>query len=204
VRPPSVAALALRALEVGSATALHNVGPSGGGSAVRSGVDARPLPRSFDRLALVEAGFQGWRTWAALRQTDLAEVPATPAVYVIVLPAAGSPRFAERSHGGRFKAKDPTMPTTVLAANRVSGTEVIFVGKADDAQRRLRQFARFVAGTPSATGADASSGSYGTLRLSSSPGTQSRGRRLPVPTSAPLARFAELHSGTRPFANLTG
>jgi hypothetical protein len=57
-------------------------------------------------------------------------------------------RFAERSCGGWFKGKDPTVPQEDLTANWVDDAEVVYIGKADQLKRRLTQFADFGAGKP--------------------------------------------------------
>lgn len=56
------------------------------------------------------------------------------------------PTFAERSCGGWFKGKDPTVPLEALDANWVDGAEVVYIGKADELKRRLTQFADFGTG----------------------------------------------------------
>lgn len=61
--------------------------------------------------------------------------------------SGGNPAtFAERSCGGWFKGKDPTVPREALDANWVDGAEVIYIGKAEELKRRLTQFADFGAG----------------------------------------------------------
>ena len=108
--------------------------------------DVPPLPRSFSRSDLETSGFLGWRTWAALRANDLADVPVCPAVYVVYRPAVGPPSFLPVSPGGHFKGKDPTVPAVELHANWVADSNVIYIGKADAARSRLKQFAKFGAG----------------------------------------------------------
>ncbi len=164
-----------------------------------------PAPKSFSRVDLEAIGFQGWRTWGALRDTDFATVPAGPAAYVIYRTAVSGPSFLGMNPGGRFKDKDPSVAVEVLNTSWVAGAHVVYIGKADVADRRLKQFARFGAGEPV--------GHWGgryIWQLSDSDQLlvawhaiswteQARGyeKRL-------LARFAELHGGVRPFANLTG
>ena len=58
------------------------------------------------------------------------------------------PAYAERSCGGSFKGKDPTVPRETLIANWVDGAEVVYIGKADRLKRRLMQFADFGSGKP--------------------------------------------------------
>jgi hypothetical protein len=53
-----------------------------------------------------------------------------------------------KSPGGWFKGKDPTVDVSILESNWVNGSDVIYVGKADDLHRRLRQYIDFGAGRP--------------------------------------------------------
>ncbi|HEY0626135.1 MAG TPA: GIY-YIG nuclease family protein [Allosphingosinicella sp.] len=72
--------------------------------------------------------------------------PSTGGVYVITY--NGPAAFVERSCGGWFKGKDPTVPRSALLANWVEGAEVVYIGKADQLRRRLTQFADFGEGKP--------------------------------------------------------
>jgi hypothetical protein len=97
----------------------------------------------FTRASLEAAGFEGWLPFAAIRTSAC---PSAGGVYVITY--AGPANFVERSCGGWFKGKDPTVPSDALLANWVEGAEVVYIGKADQLKRRLRQFADFGAGKP--------------------------------------------------------
>lgn len=95
----------------------------------------------FTRTSLEAAGFVGWVPFPAIRTGTC---PSTGGVYVIAYsePAA----FVERSCGGWFKGKDPTVSRDALIANWVDSAEVVYIGKADRLKRRLAQFADFGAG----------------------------------------------------------
>lgn len=164
-----------------------------------------PLPASFTQADLKTVGFQGWRTWAELRRTRLAEVPSGPVVYVVYRPSSSQPEFLASSPGGRFKGKDPTVPISVLGANWVSGAPVVYIGKADEARRRLTQYARFGAGEPV--------GHWGgrfiwqlayadELQVAWHPITW--GETARNYEARMFNCFATQHGGVRPFANLTG
>lgn len=163
------------------------------------------LPRSFSKPDLEFRGFAGWQTWDELRASDLREVPSDPAVYVVFRPSAGEPTFLDANPGGRFKEKDPTAAIDVLASNWVPSSQVVYIGKADVADRRLKQFARFGAGEPVGHWggryiwqlADASEVLVAWHGISWDEVARDYERRL-------MAHFAELHGGARPFANLTG
>jgi len=163
------------------------------------------LPTTFDRDGLTAVGFTGWRTWAELGATDYCSVPHAPAVYVVYHDAAAAPAFLPANPGGRFKGKDPTVTRSELDHNWVPGAQVIYIGKADIADRRLKQFGRFGAGEPV--------GHWGgrliwqladsaELRVASHPITWAEDAR--AYEKRLLAHFVALHLGLRPFANLTG
>lgn len=163
------------------------------------------LPASFRRSDLVSAGFTGWRTWEQLRRSDFAEVPAAPAAYVVARASADSPTFLDASPGGWHKGKDPTVPVGTLVEKWVTGAEVVYIGKANVANRRLRQFARF--------GGGHRVGHWGgryIWQLADSGALVVAWHAICWQESAReyekrlLARFAETHGGMRPFANLVG
>ncbi|MGB3797598.1 MAG: GIY-YIG nuclease family protein [Alteraurantiacibacter sp.] len=55
--------------------------------------------------------------------------------------------FLKANPGGRFKGKNPTGSLDALTANW-QDHEIVYVGKADQLRRRIRQFADFGAGKP--------------------------------------------------------
>lgn len=99
----------------------------------------------FTRPALEAAGFTGWVPFSAIRTSAC---PTSGGVYVITYSGGDPARFVERSSGGWFKGKDPTVPPEALVANWVDGAEVVYIGKADQLKRRLKQFADFGVGKP--------------------------------------------------------
>jgi hypothetical protein len=163
------------------------------------------LPESFQRAALEAIGFAGWETWGQLRADDLARVPRGPAVYVVYRADRGEPEFLTTNPGGRFKEQDPTVAVDVLREKWVPGAEVVYIGKADDGRRRLRQFARFGVGEPVGHWggrfiwqlADSGELLVGGHAISWEEMARDYEKRL-------LAYFSQLHRGARPFANLTG
>jgi hypothetical protein len=163
------------------------------------------LPTDFDRASLAAAGFTGWPTWAQLRSSDYRDVPRAPAVYVIYRDANDTPNFLPANPGGRFKGKDPTVTRGELISNWAPGANVVYIGKADVADRRLKQFARFGAGEPV--------GHWGgrlIWQLADSAGLRVAWHTIIWSEDARayekrlLAHFAARHRGLRPFANLTG
>src|SRR5205807_3252231 len=113
--------------------------------------------------------------------------------------------FRDSNPGGRFKGKDPSVADGTLAASWVSDCNVVYIGKADVADRRLKQFARFGAGEPVGHWggryiwqlADSGELVVAWHAISWDELAREYEKRL-------LAHFAELHGGVRPFANLTG
>ena len=97
----------------------------------------------FTRDELEAVGFVGWVPFPAIRASSC---PKLGGVYVITYNGGNPARYAERSCGGWFKGKDPTVPPDALAANWVDGAEVVYIGKADELKRRLTQFADFGTG----------------------------------------------------------
>ena len=164
-----------------------------------------PLPASFVRPDLEAVGFVGWRTWAELRASNLAEVPDGPAAYVVYRPSATTPIFLNGNPGGRFKGQDPTVSMDTLQTKWLLNAQTIYIGKADVARRRLKQFARFGAGDPV--------GHWGgryIWQLADSHDLLVAWHAIQWPETAReyerrlLAQFTDLHGGQRPFANLTG
>jgi hypothetical protein len=94
----------------------------------------------FTRPSLEAAGFLGWVSFSAIRASAC---PSSGGVYVNTYSGGKPHRYAERSCGGWFKGKDPTVPVDALIANWVDSAEVVYIGKADDLKRRLTQFADF-------------------------------------------------------------
>jgi hypothetical protein len=162
------------------------------------------LPASFTCAHLEAAGFVGWRTWDGLRSGALAEVPAAAGVYLVYRTSSRRPTFLAVGTGGSFKGRDPNVTAETLQAKWVPGAHVVYIGKADTLAGRLRLYARFGAGQPTAH--------WGGRYIWQIPAAQSllaAWRALNGPSRARddeirlLGRFRELHDGRLPFANLT-
>lgn len=163
------------------------------------------LPTDFDRDGLAATGFTGWQTWADLRSHDYREVPHAPAVYVVYRDINDPPEFLDANPGGHFKDKNPTVTHGALISNWVSDANVVYIGKADLADRRLKQFGRFGAGEPVGHWGGRLTWQLrdsGALRIAWHTITWAEYAR--VYERRLLAHFAAHHRGERPFANLTG
>lgn len=104
--------------------------------------------QGFSRTELEEAGFVGWITFEQLREGELTQVPKTGGVYVVVRHDKSTPGYLEANPGGRFKDRDPSITQDALQTNWVERAEVVYIGKADQLRRRLKQFADFGSGKP--------------------------------------------------------
>ena len=162
------------------------------------------LPIRFDRNSLAAAGFTGWQTWAELRSSDCRQVPHAPAVYVVYRDTNDAPDFLHVNPGGRFKGKDPTVTRGELISSLVPDAHVVYIGKADIADRRFKQFSRFGAGEPVGHWGGRLIWQLADSAHSASPGTRSPGPRTPAPTkngsspTSPPATAGSAHSRISP------
>lgn len=93
----------------------------------------------WDRVGLEAQGFAGFVPFAALPRSD---VPREPGVYVVMRLADEAPAFLHSSVAGRFKGRDPSIAAERLEANWVTGTQIVYIGKATpgrDGRRGIRQ-----------------------------------------------------------------
>lgn len=102
------------------------------------------MATKFTRPQLTQDGFVGWVTFDQFRNAD--PCPDVGGVYVVVRADNSDPQFLDRSCGGWFKDRDPTVRLDDLKANWVPDAEVVYIGKANSIRRRLREFAKFGAG----------------------------------------------------------
>lgn len=152
---------------------------------------------TFTRQSLENAGFTGWLPFVAIRKSGC---PISGGVYVVTYQTERAIAFSQRSCGGWFKGKDPTVTPDALAANWVDGAEVVYIGKADQLRRRLTQYADFGAGKPV--------GHWGGRLIWQLPATdrlivgwKETPGRIPVEVEAELiASFRQVY-GKPPFAN---
>jgi hypothetical protein len=106
------------------------------------------LASVFDRGGLEKLGFTGFVTFGDLRESWLDYVPKTGGVYAVLRESDHPPTYLASNPGGRFKGKDPTVAVSTLEAKWVESCSVVYLGKGDNLQRRLKQYARFGAGDP--------------------------------------------------------
>jgi len=97
--------------------------------------------------ALRREGFDAFVTFAALRSNPSA-IAAAAGVYVVLRRSTEAPSFLETSCGGHFKGRNPTARVDALERKWVPTAQVVYIGKGDRLQRRLRQYADFGASHP--------------------------------------------------------
>lgn len=89
------------------------------------------LPIRFDSLDdLRSAGFSGFDTVAVLVASRLKQVPEKPGIYIVARCSQDPPEFLPQSPAGHFKGRDPSVPLTDLRGAWVTGTRVLYIGKA--------------------------------------------------------------------------
>lgn len=99
----------------------------------------------FDRTSLDAAGFKGWLSFTDVRASDA--IPTTGGVYVVAYAYTPPVAFLPQNPGGRFKGKDPTVTADALSANWIDAG-LVYIGKANQLRRRIREYADFGAGKP--------------------------------------------------------
>ena len=101
----------------------------------------------WSRAGLRAYGFRGFERVAAWHSW-IDEVLPEPGVYVVISVEPGAPSFLDSNPGGRFKGCNPTVPRERLESEWIVGTKVLYVGKGDQLQRRIRQLTQFANGEP--------------------------------------------------------
>jgi len=102
---------------------------------------------TFDRANLERRGFRGFMSFRTLETASMA-APDLPAAYVVLQEPPGPPAFLERSVGGRFKGRDPTVRVDLLTSRWMDDCALLYIGKADRLRRRLAQRVAFGRGKP--------------------------------------------------------
>lgn len=165
---------------------------------------AKQTTTTFTRQGLVERGFDGFLTFGELRKRQLAEVPTGGGVYVVLRDSDKKVTFLAANPGGRFKQRDPTVTAAVLRAKWVEECQVVYIGKGDNLQRRLEQYADFGAGKPIGHWG----GRYiwqirGSARLLVAWNECARNETAAMMESRLLRQFKAAHGGRLPFANIS-
>jgi hypothetical protein len=101
--------------------------------------------KPYTRSSLESIGFVGWLPWPEFANWNC---PATGGVYVVAYNGSDSPVFLPQSPAGWFKGRDPSVTHDALSDNWVNDVDVIYIGKANNLHRRLKQYANFGSGRP--------------------------------------------------------
>jgi len=108
------------------------------------------MSTTWTEAGLDEAGFVGLVTFGDL---PLVDVPTRAGVYVVLRPGGTTPVFLTKSPAGWYKGKDPSVAVERLNRKWISGTSVVYIGKAGvdrsgrgGLRRRLDQYRRHGAG----------------------------------------------------------
>jgi hypothetical protein len=157
---------------------------------------------SFTRETLVREGFTGFLTFDEVR-ARLAEIPPHGGVYIVLRDLREPVEFRDSNPGGRFKGRDPSVKSGVLRGKWIDDCAVVYIGKGDNIQRRLKQYADFGSGKPI--------GHWGgryiwqladSERLLVAWMPCSSGETAAMMEARLLRRFKDEHDGHLPFANI--
>ncbi len=103
------------------------------------------VPPSFNRQGPEAAGFTGF---IPFDEVPAAPTPASPGVYAVVRDPDVPPEYLDCSVAGRFKGRNPTVGSVVLARKWVDTATVVYIGKATSLSGRLRAYASIGRGNP--------------------------------------------------------
>lgn len=154
----------------------------------------------FTRAVLQRNGFAGFVSVRALRDGRRSEISTGTGVYVVLRQSTDPPEFLELSPAGWYKNSDPAVPVATLWANWVEGVPTLYIGKAENLRRRIRQLIDF--------GADRRVAHRGGRYLWQVVGSDEfvvacRENANPREAEQRLIREFRAIYGKRPFANLT-
>lgn len=97
----------------------------------------------FNNLEVIKnEGFKGFQTIEYLRKNK-SSIPQSQGVYLVLRFNSNIPDFLEIGTGGFFKGKNPNVSQEILKAKWIDESEVIYIGKATNLQKRLSQYFSF-------------------------------------------------------------
>lgn len=155
----------------------------------------------FHRDDLAGRGFLGF---VPLLDLDSKAIPREAGVYAVLREMDERPEFLEANPAGRFKGKDPTVATSVLASMWSEGAHCIYIGKASktattDLRRRLTDFRDY--GRGRAVGHQGGRYIWQVAGQFIACWMETPGENPAVLESALIAEF-RAHYGARPIGNL--
>lgn len=147
------------------------------------------------------AGFDGFISVRELKEDfKNGRVPKEEGVYQILRLSSTPPTFLQKGTGGYFKGKEPNVSIDELRSNWVVDEPVVYIGKASELYKRIRQYMQF--------GSGKAVGHFGgryIWQLADSDELIICWKRASESRSleaAMIAEFKNNHNGKRPFANL--
>ncbi|MBN8622857.1 MAG: GIY-YIG nuclease family protein [Flavobacteriales bacterium] len=156
--------------------------------------------KNFDQKEMIDNGFTGFKTIAEL-MVNKNLIPKENGVYLILC-LEKECKFLEIGTGGFFKGKDPNVNLETLEQNWVNASNIVYIGKATDLQKRLNQYFNF--------GNGKNVGHYGGRLIWQLENSKNLQVCWKVTSEDPRIIEAELIQkfstkfGKRPFANLVG
>ncbi len=158
---------------------------------------------SIDQVSI--AGFSEPIRLVELRETRCASVPAHAGIYLIKRESESAPQFRIPGTGGWFKGQDPNSASDIIEAKWVSGTQILYIGKAagnKGLKGRLRQLIDLGNGKPVSH-----RGGRLLWYLQESEDLLVRWRTCTADEAdraetTAIADFKRSHRGMRPFANM--
>ncbi len=92
-------------------------------------------------------GFKGFTSVEQLRLLA-SSIPKSQGVYIVIRSSESEPVFLEEGTGGFFKGKNPNVAISELQAKYVHESVVVYIGKATELHKRIKQLLSFGAGEP--------------------------------------------------------
>jgi hypothetical protein len=108
------------------------------------------LKNNFKKMLFED--FHSFKIVRELKQ-NINSIPDKKGVYLVLF-KNNQPVFLEKSIGGHFKGKDPSVPIEKLESNWISNEEIIYIGQAGGngsnatLRKRLKQYLEFGSGKP--------------------------------------------------------
>jgi hypothetical protein len=106
---------------------------------------AEGFASEFTRSALIASGFLGFVNF---KRVVLNGVPDGPGVYVVLRESSARPVFLSSSPAGWFKGQNPTVPVQELKYAWPEGVHCVYIGKANNLRKRIKQFRQYGDGRP--------------------------------------------------------
>jgi len=173
--------------------------------------DPVPEPIRLDSMEEIQrAGFEGFVKISQLTNSNCAELPAEPGIYLILRPDTASPQFLFPGTGGHFKHKDPNVSKEKLQGNWIEDALVLYIGisgaGSDETLRsRWKRRIRFGDGRPVGAWGGRLIWQLGNAKNLIVCWKSMRGadpQAIATAETALLQQFRSSHEGKLPFANL--